>query len=160
MMKLVVLNCVVILCGNAVCASAQSGSTGGSLGKSGKSVSGTVLPKRLPGSASGSDAIPATRDITGTWHWEARCATSGVWTGTVTLAGRPENLTGSFAQDQPGGDGAFLGGSASGTRITFRRRTGLLVQIWDGEISDGGSGSIIVGRASHALETCSFTARK
>lgn len=96
----------------------------------------------------------------GTWRWDARCPLSGRWTGTFILHGQPANLLGKFTMDQPGGDGTFLGGSIMGSRIVISRKTGLLNQTWDGHISGSGTKAIITGIASHALESCPFSARK
>jgi hypothetical protein len=140
---------------------AQSGTTGGSLGKTNKSVSGSVK-KRVPAGkqktvVSKTNTLPSYQ---GTWHWDAKCSLSRRFTGTFILHGQASKLLGKFTMDQPGDDGTIVGGRVKGSRIVIRRKTGLLTQTWDGVISGTGKNAIITGTASHQLESCSFTASR
>jgi len=141
---------------------AQSGATGGTLGKTGKSVSGAAVIKKAPPAkrsneaARQSTAAPATN---GTWHWTARCGLSGTWTGTFRIRGDANQLSGQFALDQPGDDGEIVGGFIDGKRVEIRRKIvvpigGTLVQVWNGTIL----GSSMSGVATHTFEKCSFSA--
>ena len=69
---------------------AQGGSTGGSLGKSGQELSGSLpkptAPKKEPArdpesTRSGSGSV----SVSGRWRWEAKCANGTVWSGEFNL---------------------------------------------------------------------------
>jgi hypothetical protein len=163
--RLVIYSRIIILMVGMLLASSvvtQSGSTGGTLGKTKKSISGTVK-KRVPVAKRKKNTVSRTNSLPnyqGTWRWKVQCPLSRIWTGTFTLNGPASSLHGNFTMDQPGGNGTLLGGSVNGSRIVFRRMTGLLNQTWDGVLSGAGKNAIIRGTASHARESCSFTARK
>ena len=52
---------------------AQSGATGGTLGKSGKSVSGAAVQKKAPQRSGGKATEPATVSVAGRWNYRRDC---------------------------------------------------------------------------------------
>jgi hypothetical protein len=153
-------------------ACAQAGSTGGSIGKQGKSVSGGDAeprarppqpdrrrdePKRKPRPQQVGPGAGAAVSVAGRWRWTADCQ-SGHWHGgwdlTETGGGQ---FTGSFAGLVFGDIGTISNGRVSGASMSFTRRAPFVTQIWTGQLS---SGAKRIEGAITGNENCRFSAHK
>jgi hypothetical protein len=148
---------------------AQSGSTGGSVGKQGKSVSGgdghrPAAPPRsrepAQRSAKPQQAAPARSAVAvgGRWRWTADCP-SGHWNGgwdlTETGSGQ---FSGNFAGMTIGDAGSITNGRVGGGSLSFTRHFLMMTQSWNGRLTGGANPSVqgtITGN-----ETCRFQASK
>jgi hypothetical protein len=136
---------------------AQAGSTGGTIGKTDKSVSGTgeeTPPSRdkikTPGQGN-SAAI-----LTGSWNWRAQCGPltpGGVFVISNASGGR---ISGDFLSDVTG----TFSGTISGDRISFARILPSVdsPQRWTGTIS--WSSGRMAGEITRPLGVCTWSATK
>lgn len=133
---------------------AQSGATGGSLGKSGKSVSGGGGEGASRSTAPAKATTPSAR-IAGVWRWVANC-TTGTWNAGFDLRSAGGNqFTGQFVGDI----GSISNGRIVGEQIYFTRNLVVRSQNWTATVS--GSGASMSGSLTDPpFGTCTFTARK
>jgi hypothetical protein len=133
---------------------AQAGSTGGTVGKQDKSVSGTSesgteeAPSHSakPGTRGVRDnkTTPTTR-IAGRWQWQADCGIGGQWHGSFMIANsQGDSFGGSFTSDLSSSGTAgnavpqlISNGQISGDQVSFDRHVGGYVQNWTGTITSG-----------------------
>lgn len=150
-------------------ADAQPGSAGGTVGKQGKSMSGSdeAMPAGPSGQQSGSNKSRRPqesarkqdlgRSVSGSWDWEASCASGGTWQGGLNLSASPSgNLSGAFGKGHMGS----IVGSVSGNRVSFYRA--MYKQQWTGTLSgSGGTGLRMSGPVSDpARSGCRFSATR
>ncbi len=125
MCKSIILSVIAVTCLAALLATdrmafAQAGSTGGTIGKTGKSATGengdTDEPhtKRPPGNR---HVEHATRSFTGRWDWESSCAGVRYSGGFQLTEGPGGRLTGEFHDSQ----GGQIDGSVHGNEASFIR---------------------------------------
>jgi hypothetical protein len=136
---------VVLLLAGGSLAFGQAGSTGGALGKTGKSISGDESPAapetrtKPPTRRSDRNASdkPAGGSVTGRWRWDQDC-TLGHWRGefdlTETSRGR---FGGSFAGTSAHDVGTITDGTVSGGGISFTRTSSIATQYWKGRLASG-----------------------
>ena len=139
---------------------AQSGNTGGRLGKSNKSISGKIKKSvtiRKPKQVNTKSQKP-NNNFSGLWRWEVGCPLSGKWTGTFTISGSSKNVRIKYTEDHRPGSKEIVSGSINYKKIVFRRRAGALMQTWDAIISGADKKATITGSATHALESCKLRA--
>lgn len=138
-------------------AAAQSGNTGGSLGKSGKSVSGGA---KKPVASTRSKTTPGgtkrSVDLTGSWTWLAKCKL-GSTPGTFTIVHAADNtFSGSLTRQT--GSGTVKSGRLSGQQITFLSTGFPGDRTWTGQISK--NGRYMSGSISMSWDKCTFTASR
>jgi hypothetical protein len=105
---------------------AQAGSTGGSIGKRDKSLSGvedTPTP-REPAAPSHRRVHPepearASASVDGHWRWSCDCASGKSFQGTFNFTQTGSDFTGEMMQSGGGANGSVSGGKVSGGRVTF-----------------------------------------
>src|SRR5450631_776566 len=97
---------VILLLAAGSLAFGQAGSTGGTLGKTGKSMSGEDSPAapetrtKSPAKGIDKDASdqPSRASVAGRWRWDADCGSGGHWQGEFDLADTTRgHFNGSFA---------------------------------------------------------------
>jgi hypothetical protein len=135
----------------------QPGSTGGSIGKIDKSISGgedAVEPRavtkslRRPVEGGASDRSSEV-SVAGRWHWSADCA-SGHWKGELDLA---ETSKGQFSGSFDAG--TVTNGHVNGTSVTFTRTWVTFTQYWTGRLVGGRLRGTLSGN-----ENCSWEASR
>jgi hypothetical protein len=152
-------------------AQAPPGSTGGTLGKTDRELSGSQSQEALPGKTpksrkdeqGGSEASPGT-SVLGRWRWATNCAV-GSGTGTLQLTGSPQRLSGSIQTDEPGFSNERITGIRVSDRIVaFTRHytiaLGTYAQTWSGTLSGSAGSAKIAGRTSDVLQSCTFSATR
>jgi len=145
---------------------AQSGSTGGTIGDTNKTLSGerTTEPRTparprsksdRPAESGGRVAVqPPKVSLTGRWSWSGDC-NSGHFDGEFDLTETsPGHFSGSFAGTALHDIGNIVDGVVDGTSISFTRTT-LASQHWSGQIRAGRIEGSISGSA-----TCRWSAHK
>jgi len=137
---------------------AQAGSTGGSVGKQNKSVSGgdeTAAFSKMPRSLSaGAAPQAATISLGGRWLWSADCQSGHHEGGFELTQGMTGQIKGTFFSDIMGGN---ISGQVSNGTLSFIRNAMLLTQHWVGQVGEGGrhlNGSLT------GNENCTWEARK
>ena len=120
---------------------AQAGSTGGTIGKQGKSVSGGEeaaprresaptkprQPKRRTSAEPGNrgakrEAAEATSaDLNGQWRWNAKCDNGGPFNGIFNLRQSAGTFTGTFGGTNFWDNGTLSNGKISGNHVSFDR---------------------------------------
>jgi hypothetical protein len=150
----------VLLLASGSLALGQAGSTGGTLGKTGKSMSGEDSPAasetrtKPPTRRSDKDASdqPAGVSVAGRWRWDADC-TVGHWQGefdlTETSRGR---FNGSFAATSAHDIGTITDGSISDGSFSFTRTNYLVTQYWKGRLAGGRMKGTSTGNANCTWE--------
>lgn len=138
----------------------QGGSTGGSIGKQRKSVSGgeeTVPPPRpAPPKRAEREKRPSSESrisVAGRWRWTADCR-SGHWHGEFDLAETQGRVSGGFAGTTWYDTGSITDGAFKGNTVTFTRRSSV-TQYWTGRVTGGHMAGTLSGN-----ENCSWTAHK
>jgi hypothetical protein len=142
----------------------QPGSTGGSIGKTDKSVSGGETPAqpdlRSTGARVRTNAPkPVTAaTIEGNWDWEATCKGEQWQGGMILHAASATGFTGEFSK---GHDGSIVG-TISGNRVSFVRNwRGLVKQTWTASVTNAGSTLRMQGPFTDPVRSeCRFSARK
>lgn len=156
----------LLLSAHAAPVDAQPGSTGGKVGKQSKSITGSDESEpagssgRPPGankSRRPQESAPRQdfgRSVSGSWDWEASCASGGTWQGGLTLSATPAGgLSGAFGKGHMGS----IVGTVSGNRVSFYRA--MYKQQWTGTLS--GSGGRMSGPVSDpARSGCRFSASR
>jgi hypothetical protein len=140
---------------------AQAGSTGGTIGKTDKSVSGgedAAVP-RTPAKSRSKSQGPIDRDtsgqssvsVVGPWRWIADC-NNGHWEGQFDLVETSRGqFNGSFDPI-----GTISDGHINGTSVTFTRKWGaVFVQYWSGQLAAGRIRGTLSGAS-----TCSWEASR
>jgi hypothetical protein len=128
-------------------AQVQPGSTGGSIGKTDKSISGgesgepsTPTKSRSRGQRPvdrGSSDQSSDVSVAGRWHWSADCSVKG-WQGDFDLAETSRgNISGNFAGTSWYDVGTITNGHINGSSITFTRKNALVTQFWKGHLAAG-----------------------
>jgi hypothetical protein len=115
---------------------AQAGSTGGTIGKQGKSISGgeeaaalhqsaAPKPRQAKGRASadlGSRGAGAGFSISGRWNWSAECQTGAVhYTGIIDFTQSGNQFVGSHSGTNMWDHGTIGNGRINGNRVSFDR---------------------------------------
>jgi hypothetical protein len=154
---------------------AEAGSTGGSIGRQNKSISGGEDAQPAPrqpseeqrrraaprksGEQGRTTAKPAgAAQVAGTWQWDAACGASS-WRGNFVLR---EISSTQIAGEFGGGHIGSLQGTATGGRVSFVRTFFGMQQEWTGSLSrESGSKMKLQGPFTDAFHKgCQFTATK
>lgn len=146
---------VCLAAGGTACA--QAGSTGGSLGKSGKSVTGGGgAPAEKPAVRS----APSTGgySLNGTWHVRQKCNTGDFEILLSLKHSSPTSFSGSGQGLTTGSVSTVVDGQLSGRSVSFRRPGGLTGDSWTGTLS--GNGRSFSGSTKGALWQCTYSASK
>lgn len=139
--KIVVLAIIFLTSGSL--AFGQAGSTGGTLGKTGKSLSGEENPaepsartkSRTKSIDRDTSSQPSGVSVTGRWRWSADC-TVGHWQGEFDLAEASRGrFNGSFAGTSVHDVGTISDGSVNGGSISFTRTSSIATQYWRGRLA-------------------------
>jgi hypothetical protein len=145
---------------------AQSGSTGGTIGKTDKSASGSQV--ETPAHQTGTPGVTttkgregATRSVTtssvgvvaGRWHWIADCNNDRYEAEFVLSDVNNGRFTGNFTGGA--GDGTITDGSINGKTVAFTRNFLMWTQRWVGQVS----GERIRGSLTGAT-SCTWEASK
>lgn len=156
--KICLVDAVSVLLAMVLAAApAQAGSTGGSLGKSGKSVSGAA-PDAAQSAKPATRSAPATTGavMNGSWHVRQKCDTGEFEILMVLKHSSPTTFSGS-AKGLTTGAATTVNGSISGSSITITRGVTLGTDHWTGRLNGSRSFS---GSTQAPLWKCTYTARK
>jgi hypothetical protein len=160
-----VLAIMMFLAGGSL-AFGQAGSTGGTIGKTDKSVSGgeSAAEPRTPAKSRSKIQQPIDRNISdrssevsvaGRWRWIAVCP-SGRWQGEFDLAGTSqEQISGSFAGTSWHDVGTITDGHVNGSSVSFTRKSAFTTQYWKGRLAAGQIKGTLSGN-----ENCSWEATR
>jgi hypothetical protein len=106
----------------------QAGSTGGTIGKQGKSAAGgeekTPIHHITVNHAKRDMRVSASSkslDLTGQWHWSAKCEKGGPFSGLFNLKQSGNVFTGTFGGTNFWDNGTLSNGKISGNHISFDR---------------------------------------
>jgi hypothetical protein len=163
---------LMLLAGGSL-ALGQAGSTGGTIGKTDKSVSGgeaapanqtqTKSRSKDQGPIDKGDQPSSKQNLVtaviGSWDWEGSCASGGSWQGGIILeSASGNNFTGKFEKGHVGS----LVGTVNGNSISFDRSVYCVKQHWAALISGSGRTKLrMSGTFSDPSHTgCRFSARK
>jgi hypothetical protein len=121
---------------------AQAGSTGGTIGKTDKSVSGgeeaTLSPSARPSTRDVKNPSAIAPSIAGQWRWTADCSDGSHFHGVFDLSPTSGGqFTGEFISNDIANVGAIEGGHATGSSISFTRRHPIEIQHWEGRLQGG-----------------------
>lgn len=168
-MTTAVLGALAVVGLTSVAAFAQAGSTGGTLGNTDKSISGSgredqEAPSRPKGEGHQSRSrekdgraasAPPVVSVAGRWNWTADCQ-SGHYNGAFTLS-EPSGgqFTGTFDGTVWYDVGSITGGEVGGGSISFTRNVAVVVQHWRGRFTPGHISGSISGN-----ENCTWQASK
>lgn len=149
---------------------AQAGSTGGTIGKQGKSASGDEeqsnvghsgraprrdSPERVPRPTS---ASRSTISLTGQWLWKTICGATRGEGGFDLVQSATNEFTGKFTISPH--FGTITDGRLEGNRVSFTRNYGL-TQEWSGVVSRAGSSYHLAGSFTDPFWSgCRFEASK
>jgi hypothetical protein len=139
---------------------AQAGSTGGTIGKQGKSVSGEDEHPARHSRPKDSKVPEASGSVAGHWRWSADCAENGQWHGEFVLTSTsPGKFTGSFGNVF---DGTITEGHFNGTNVSFTRHfaLGTATQVWTGQLNSGHLQGSLSGTSLTGSGSCSWEASK
>jgi hypothetical protein len=138
---------IIIFFAGGSLAFGQAGSTGGTIGKTDKSVLGgestaephTPMKSRPKGQRPidrrTSDQSPEV-SVAGSWHWIADC-NNGHWEGQFDLAETSRGqISGSFAGTSLH-DLGTIEGHINGTSVTFTQKNAHVTQYWTGRLAAG-----------------------
>jgi hypothetical protein len=138
---------VIIFFASGSLAFGQAGSTGGTIGKQDKSVTGgesAVEPhtpaKSRPKGQRPIDGGPSDQSselsVAGRWRWRSDCTTH--WQGEFDLAETSRgHFSGSFAGTSWYDVGTITDGHISGTSVSFTRKNVAVTQYWTGRLAAG-----------------------
>jgi hypothetical protein len=162
---------LMLLAGGSL-ALGQAGSTGGTIGKTDKSVSGETAPEKKTQTKSRSkgqgpidkEDQPSSKQnlvtaVIGSWNWEGSCESGGSWQGGIILEpASGNNFTGRFDKGHIG----TLVGTVNGNSISFDRSVYWVKQHWTAVISGSGRTKLrMSGTFSDPSHTgCRFSATK
>lgn len=140
---------------------AQPGSTGGTLGKTDKSLSGgeSTEPSKPSAKSRGHNRQEHEREppaaIAGRWRWTADC-TLGHWQGEFNIyQSSRERFSGAFAGTSLDDRGTISDGHLNGNNISFIRTSSVATQHWTGQVAGGRMSGSSSGNAN-----CSWQAIK
>jgi hypothetical protein len=140
---------------------AQAGSTGGTIGKTDKSVSGGQEQSRQPQPAKKQTRRAAGPVLTGLWDWQCGNALSFPATGNLQLVeGSEGRLTGEFISDSGSFQGGKISGSVHGNSVSFVRDNGSYKANYSAVLEEPNRMIGSVAPFSLAPEGCRFTALK
>ena len=140
----------------------QPGSTGGTIGKTDKSISGGeerqetgARPERTNSSTSRGEHTTSESSIAGRWRWDARCG-QGNFQGEFEI-GEGKQFTGAFLSDLPG---PISNGRRNGNQVSFSRQSLGQWQPWTGSLrgSNSMAGSLV--RTDAGGDRCTWTATR
>jgi len=141
--KKYLLSVILFLAGGSL-ALGQAGSTGGTLGKTGKSMSGEDSPAapetrtKSPAKRADKDGSEQQSGLAGRWRWDADCGAGGHWQGEFDLADTSRgHFNGSFAATSAHDIGSITDGSISDGSFSFKRTNYLVIQYWKGRLTGG-----------------------
>ena len=149
---------------HASSALAQAGSTGGTIGKQDKSISGGAeldAPRAAPHEkrpAANTRETPSRaskNSIIGRWQWHAQCSNGTTWEAAfVATAADKETV----ALDFIGAGGGTGTGLVTGNRVRLLRSFAVYTQTWTATLSGGNrmNGEITSSEGGH----CSFQASR
>lgn len=151
---------VILLLAGGSLAWGQAGSTGGTLGKTGKSISGEDSPAAPDSRAKRNDKNTPDQASAGTvagrWRWDADCGAGGHWRGEFDLTDTSRgHFNGSFAATSPHDVGTITNGTVSGGNFSFTRTNPLVTQYWKGRLAAGRMNGTSSGNAN-----CSWQATR
>jgi hypothetical protein len=129
---------------------AQAGSTGGTIGKENRSVTGSEERREL--------YRPDTA-LAGRWRWRSVCGTLK-WSGEFEISqSSAHSFSGAFLSDGPG---TISSGNISGKQVSFTRRTSMVTQHWNGTLDSSGKSLRLHGSHTEPIlgGYCQFTATK
>lgn len=106
---------------------AQAGSTGGTLGKTDKSISGESQRETAPAPSQGKHARSPAFSLAGRWRWSADCNDGTHW-AAVFVASANDSRT--FALDFNGALGGSGTGSVNSKQVTLFRTVVGVHQTW------------------------------
>jgi hypothetical protein len=144
-------------------ACAQTGSTGGKIGKTDKSISGaqsaTEPDKNVSSKSRPSDQGAGDRSsgpsLAGRWRWTADCSIKG-WHGEFDLTETSRgHFGGSFAGTNWQDVGTITEGRINGTSVSFTRKNALITQYWTGRLTAGR-----IKGTSSGNDSCSWEATR
>lgn len=129
---------------------AQAGSTGGTIGKENRSMSGSEERRELhrPDAA-----------LAGRWRWRSVCGTLK-WSGEFEISqSSAHSFSGAFLSDGPG---TISNGNISGKQVSFTRRTSMVTQQWNGSLDSSGKSLRLHGSHTEPIlgGHCQFVATK
>jgi hypothetical protein len=138
-----VIHAVLVL-GWAVTAFAQGGSTGGSLGKTDRELSGS-LSKEGPvkGAPKSRTDAPESKgstsfvNVSGRWQLKLECGSFGNYAHIFQVTHTGDRFAGSISNPGEGGGSRVRDGKVSGSTITFIRDSWEGQQSWTGTVSGG-----------------------
>jgi len=160
---------IALACGIAALAAAgriafaqagSAGSTGGTIGKTDKSVSGGELQQQAPGHESNIGA--ASSSLTGRWQWQADCGFLGRFFGDFRMTQSPGgHLTGQWLRDS-GGTTGHIDGTVVGEKVSFTLQGGKdgLVRQYDAVLNSKDKPSRMIGSLRASVASCAFTASR
>jgi hypothetical protein len=122
---------LLAICAMGTPALAQAGSTGGSISKQDKSVSGGEEPsetRRVPRKKKSTSAVSppsahtskASDQLAGRWQWNIKCPTKS-FTGLMDLVQNGSTFTGNFGHTNIWDNGTISNGQFHGNKVTFDR---------------------------------------
>jgi len=138
---------IIFLAGGSL-AFGQAGSTGGTLGKTGKSLSGEESPaepsartksraKARPPTNRDAFDQPAVASVAGRWRWVQDC-TVARWQGEFDLTETSRgHFNGRFAETAFQDTGSITNGTHGGGNISFTRTNSVATQYWRGRFAGG-----------------------
>jgi hypothetical protein len=151
---------LLLTCGSL--ALGEAGSTGGTLGKTEKSISGSgesaPADRRRPRTPSIPPMQMTAASLEGNWDWEASC-TVGQWQGGMTLhAVSATKFSGEFNKGHIGS----IAGTINGNRLSFIRTwMGIIKQNWTAPVTSAGSSLRMQGPFTDPTHSgCRFSATK
>ena len=150
---------------NVTAALAQAGSTGGTIGKQDKSISGgaeadeprAARPAKRPSANPREKSSGASKNsLIGRWQWHAQCKNGTTWEA-VFVATAADNET--VALDFIGAGGGTGTGFVTGNRVRLLRTFAVFTQTWTATLSGGNrmNGAIA---SSEGGGGCSFQASR
>ena len=154
----------LVICALVAQALAQGGSTGGSIGKRNKSVSGVedAPGPREPAAPPHRRVRPehearGSASVNGHWRWSCDCASGKSFRGTFSFAQTGSDFTGTMTQ-QTSASGTVSGGKASGGGVSFTVTLTNIVERtehWTGRLTGGHMQGTLTTQFDGA---CQFTA--
>jgi hypothetical protein len=144
---------------NVSSALAQAGSTGGTIGKQDKSISGgeSVVEPHAPVKSRPKSQRPIETpessevSVAGRWRWTQDCPPR--WQGEFDLAETSRgHFNGSFAGTSWYDNGTITDGHISGTSVSFTRKSAPVTQYWTGRLTAGRMKGTSSGNANCSWE--------
>jgi hypothetical protein len=151
---------IFFACGSLVFG--QAGSTGGTIGKTDKSVSGgeSTAEPHTPAKSRPKGQRPIDRgtsdqssevSVAGRWRWTQDCPPR--WQGEFDLAETSRgHFDGSFAGTSWYDNGTITDGHISGTSVSFTRKSAPVTQYWTGRLTAGRMKGTSSGNANCSWE--------